>query len=118
MSWNPTVVRTVDLGYEQMLLLESQPRTRIKVIYGGIWLTEQDRPDDVFASSGDDVELTSHGLAVVEGLGCTRVQIEEPPNGWSLLAAWLRKARLDLTRLARRATTQWRGATDRNYTAV
>ena len=44
MDWGPTLTRTVDLGYEQMLLLESHPRTRIKVIYGGVWLTEEGRP--------------------------------------------------------------------------
>src|SRR4029453_2725031 len=53
MDWGPTLTRTVDLGYEQMLILESRPRTRIKVIYGGVWLTEEGLPDDVFASSGD-----------------------------------------------------------------
>ena len=82
MDWGPTLTRTVDLGYEQMLLLESRPRTRIKVIYGGIWLTEENLTQDVFASSGDEVALKSRGLAVVEGLGYARVQVMEPPAGW------------------------------------
>src|SRR4029434_5314466 len=85
MDWGPTLTRTVDLGYEQMLILESRPRTRIKVIYGGVWLTEEGLPHAVFASSGDEVALKSHGLAVVEGLGYARVQVSEAPLGWRAL---------------------------------
>jgi hypothetical protein len=105
MNWGPTLTRTVDLGYEQMLLLESRPRTRIKVIYGGIWLTEENLTQDVFASSGDEVALQSRGLAVVEGLGYARVQVTEPHTGWRAwsiatrrgidsLLAWLRRPAL------------------------
>lgn len=92
MDWSPTLTRTVDLGYEQMLLLESHPRTRVKVIYGGIWLTEEGLAQDVFASSGDEVALKSRGLAVVEGLGYARVQVMEPPLGWNAGLAFVRRA--------------------------
>jgi hypothetical protein len=102
MDWGPTLVKTVDLGYEQMLVLESHPRTRIKVIYGGIWLTEENLAQDVFASSGDEVALKSRGLAVVEGLGYARLQVMERPAGaryWTgiarsaleVLTSWLRR---------------------------
>ncbi len=90
MDWGPTLTRTVDLGYEQMLLVESHPRTRIKVIYGGIWLTEEGLTQDVFASSGEEVALKSHGLAVVEGLGYARVQVLEAPSS---LRRWIGAAR-------------------------
>jgi hypothetical protein len=82
MNWGPTLTRTVDLGYEQLLLLESHPQTRIKVVYGGIWLTEEGLPQDVFAGGGDEVQLKSQGLAVVEGLGYARVQVMEPRANW------------------------------------
>jgi hypothetical protein len=118
MDWNSTVVRTVDLGYEQLLLLESRPRTRIKVIYGGIWLTEEHRPDDVFAGSGEEVALKSRGLAVVEGLGYARVQIAEPPSGWGLLAMLVRQARLAMTGIAHRARVQLRCTATRLHSAV
>ena len=92
MNWGPTLTRTVDLGYEQMLLLESRPETRIKVVYGGIWLTEEGLPQDVFAGGGDEVQLKSHGRAVVEGLGYARVQVMEPRVSWrGWLAAVERK---------------------------
>jgi len=103
MNWGPTLTRTVDLGYEQMLLLESRPCTRIKVIYGGVWLTEEGRPDDVFANHGDEVALKSHGLAVVEGLGYARVQVSEPPLGWR---AWRDAAKRAIATL----TTQLQAA--------
>jgi len=107
MDWGPTLTRTVDLGYEQMLLLESHPSTRIKVIYGGIWLTEEGRPQDVFANSGDEVALHERGLAVVEGLGYARVQVMESPLGWKQWMAAVRSA-LDglVSRSWRRPTLQ------------
>jgi len=91
MDWGPTLTRTIDLGYEQMLVLESRPHTKIRVIYGGIWLTEEGRPQDVFASGGDEVELKSRGLAVAEGLGYARVQVTEPPLGWQAARATMRR---------------------------
>jgi hypothetical protein len=118
MNWNSTVIRTVDLGYEQLLLLESRPRTRIKVIYGGIWLTEQNSPEDVFATSGEEVALKSRGLAVVEGLGFARVQVAEPPDGWGLVATWLRQARLALLGAAQRAVAHARGTAARLQSVV
>lgn len=99
MDWGPTLTRTVDLGYEQMLLLESHPRTRVKVIYGGIWLTEEGLPQDVFAASGEEVALRSRGLAVVEGLGYARVQVMEGPLG---LAAVRRRVRVAIDALLSR----------------
>jgi hypothetical protein len=99
MDWGPMTVRTVDLGYEQMLLLESRPRTRVKVIYGGIWLTEEGLAQDVFAASGEEVALKSRGLAVVEGLGYARVQVIESPFGRA--GAW------GIARRVAAAVTNW-----------
>ena len=111
MDWGPTLTRTVDLGYEQMLVLESQPRTRIKVIYGGIWLTEENLTQDVFASSGEEVALKSRGLAVVEGLGYARVQVMEPPAGWRDWAGTTRSALVSMTSWVRRLPTLLRAPT-------
>lgn len=103
MDWGPMTVRTVDLGYEQMLLLESRPRTRVKVIYGGIWLTEEGLAQDVFAASGEEVALKSRGLAVVEGLGYARVQVMESPSGWSKVGAVWQRAAVELSGWLRRS---------------
>jgi len=80
MDWAPMLVQTVDLGYDQMLLLESHPRTRVRVMFGGVWLTEAGMTQDVFAASGEEVALKSRGLAVIEGLGAARVQVLRTPR--------------------------------------
>lgn len=77
-DWAATVTRTVDLGYEQLLVLESRPGVRVRVLYGSLWLTEEGLTQDVFAACGEEVALKSRGLAVVEGLGLARVQVIEP----------------------------------------
>lgn len=105
MDWGPTLTRTVDLGYEQLLLLDSRPQTRVKVIYGGVWLTEEGSPEDVFAASGDEVALHSGGVAVVEGLGYARVQVTEPPKGWQAIKGLLRAPIDVLARLVQRVRT-------------
>jgi hypothetical protein len=70
--------RTVDLGYEQLLLLEGRPGTRVKVIFGGVWLTEEGGAGDVFAHTGDEVAVRSRRLSILEGLGTTRLEVIEP----------------------------------------
>jgi len=114
MDLGPTLTKTVDLGYEQMLLLESRPQTRIRVIYGGIWLTEEGLPDDVFAGSGDEVQLKSHGLAVVEGLGYARVQVMESRLSWR---GWLAAAERALSALAARVHATLPSSRRRPHTA-
>jgi hypothetical protein len=73
-----TTIRTVDLGYDQMLVLEDRPGARVHVLFGGIWLTEEGRREDVFARSGQVVALRSRKRALLEGLGPTRVEVVEP----------------------------------------
>jgi hypothetical protein len=97
-EWGPTTVRTVDLGYEQLLMLDGRPGTRVKVLYGGVWLTEEGSPQDVFAGSGEEVAVRSRGLSVIEGLGLARVQVIEPVR---------RSWRQALTAGARALTPVW-----------
>lgn len=80
MDWGPMLVRTVDLGYEQMLMIESHPRQRIKVIYGGVWLTEEGVLQDAWLANGDEVALKSRGMALLEGLGAARILLLEEPR--------------------------------------
>lgn len=75
MDWGPMLVRTVDLGYEQFLMIEAHPRQRIKVIYGGVWLTEEGVLQDTWLGSGDEVALKTRGMALLEGFGPARVQL-------------------------------------------
>jgi hypothetical protein len=83
---NPTIrTRTIDLGYEQMLVLESHPNMRLRVLFGGVWLTEEGVREDVFAGGGTEVALHTRGRALVEGLAPTQLQVLEPAPA---AAAW------------------------------
>jgi hypothetical protein len=84
-EWTAATSRTVDLGYEQLLVLESRPGVRVRVLYGNLWLTEEGSAQDHFAGSGAEVTLKSRGRAVIEGLGMVRLQVIEPV-GRALLA--------------------------------
>lgn len=87
-----TTIRTVDLGYEQMLVLEDRRGARVQVLYGGIWLTEEGRSEDVFAGSGQTVALRSRKRALLEALGPTRIEVIEPVVS-GIDAVWIRAKR-------------------------
>lgn len=91
MSWEPQVVTTVDLGYDQMLVLESQRGAVIRVLHGGVWLTQEGLERDIFAEGGAEVPLEDEGRVVVEGLGAARLQLIEAPVSavWKRLRAAL-----------------------------
>ncbi|MCU0937803.1 MAG: DUF2917 domain-containing protein [Burkholderiaceae bacterium] len=80
----------MDLGYDQLLVLQSQPGTRVRVLYGHLWLTEEGRGQDVFAGSGAELALKARGRTVIEGLDRARVEIIEPAATKRL--AWLGQA--------------------------
>lgn len=92
MDWTPLTTRTIDLGYEQILTLEGRPGTRVRVLYGAMWLTEEGDPRDVFARCGQEVTLGSDGRSVIEGLGHARVQVIEPRRPSALARAGKRLA--------------------------
>jgi Protein of unknown function (DUF2917) len=73
-----TTVRTVDLDREQLLLLESTPGTRVRVLYGSIWLTAEHDHQDYFARTGDELTVDEAKGAIVESLGLTRLEIHRP----------------------------------------
>lgn len=81
------VNRTVDLDHEQLLVIEDQPGARIRVLSGGVWLTEERRAQDRFATSGQDLRLEASGRAVVEAIGPTRTQIIQPACG-AAVSGW------------------------------
>jgi hypothetical protein len=82
--WQLTTTRTIDLGWEQMLVLEGRPGTRVKVLFGDVWLTEHGSTKDHFPSTGDEITLTKSGRAVIEPLGPAWITITETPRrgGW------------------------------------
>jgi Protein of unknown function (DUF2917) len=68
-------IRTIDLDREQLLVLEDRAGARIRVLSGGLWLTEEGRPDDRFARPGDELVLSEPGRAVLEGLDRSRIEV-------------------------------------------
>ena len=72
------LTRTVDLDHEQLLILHDEPGTRIQVLFGGLWLTEERNLNDHFASAGEWVRLERRGRAVVEARGRSRLRITLP----------------------------------------
>jgi hypothetical protein len=94
MDWAHETTRTIDLGYEQLLTFVGRPGTRVRVLFGSMWLTEEGREQDIFAHCGDELTLRSGGLSVIEGLGAARVQLIDPkPHArWALIAKGVRRA--------------------------
>ena len=107
-------VRTIDLGYEQMLVIDGGPGSRVRVLYGATWLTEEGEPGDAIVGGGDEVALRG-GRTLIEALAPTRLQILEARSGAAARAGrWLRRAaheaRQRLDRLQLGAAAAERGA--------
>lgn len=78
-----TTVRTVDLDREQLLVVESARGTRVRVLYGSIWLTAERDQQDYFARTGDELLVDGAPSAMIESLGLTRLEIHRPlPRRW------------------------------------
>jgi len=103
--WDATTAHTVDLGCDQLLTLRACRGTRVRVLCGSMWLTEEGRAQDVFAASGAEVELAGAGAVVVEGMGLARVQVIRPARWVALSRIWavLRRAAVRLRHPGRRA---------------
>lgn len=100
MSWEPQVVRTVDLGYEQLLVLESQRGAVVRVLHGGVWLTQEGLARDIFAEAGAELPLEGEGRVVVEGLGSARVQLVSTAS-FPATRRWLLNATKSISTLLR-----------------
>jgi hypothetical protein len=103
MQTRAEVVTTVDLGYEQLFTFDGGPHSRVRVLYGATWLTEEGQTGDSVVVAGGELALHG-GRAVAEGLVPTRLQIVEPrPRSVARRAGpWLRQAARDLRRLLAR----------------
>jgi hypothetical protein len=64
----------------------------IRVLHGGVWLTQEGLARDVFAEGGAEVPLQGDGRVVVEGLGAARLQLIESVAPLSAAFQWLRAA--------------------------
>lgn len=100
-------IRTINLGHEQMLVFESQHGSRVRVLYGATWLTEEGEAGDSIVRSGEEVSLRGSGTAIVQGLGPARVELldqhrarpaQRLADGWrrtlSALRRWVKALQL------------------------
>lgn len=97
-------VETIDLGYEQLLRLDAGAGRRVRVLFGGLWLTEEGEARDRIVRPGDEVPLRGRGTVLLEGIGPARVQI---------LKAHAPGLRPRLARAARRALAAARRLSER-----
>lgn len=96
-------VRTIDLGYEQFFIFAGQPQARVRVLFGGAWLTEEGVAHDSIVGAGDETELRGSGSVLLEAAGPTRVQLIEPAMPAPARSAqWLRRAGAQLQQFVRR----------------
>jgi Protein of unknown function (DUF2917) len=70
--------RTIDLAHDQLLVLDNQAGTRVRVLSGGVWLTEQGEPDDQFAAAGAELVLGKPGRTLLGGIGPSRLELTPP----------------------------------------
>jgi hypothetical protein len=105
-----TTVRTIDLDHEQMLVLEERPGNRIRVLYGGMWLTAEGDREDHFPRGGDEVAVRVHRRSVAESLGPTRVEVYEPIDDGVVqrVAAMVRRRPRPSAGPGNVARTRWR----------
>ena len=47
-----TRIRTIDLGYEQLVVFEGGPGDRVRVLFGATWLTQEGEPGDAVLRAG------------------------------------------------------------------
>lgn len=74
------IVYTVDLEHEQLWVLQDRCGARVRVLSGGLWLTEEGQPEDRFVQPGEELRLNAPGRALLEGRGPSRIELIDPPR--------------------------------------
>ncbi len=78
----------VNLDHDQMLVLSDRRGSRVEVLFGGVWLTEERDPDDRFVEAGQSLRIKQRGRVIAEAIGRTGLHIIDPDG--SLMARWRR----------------------------
>ncbi len=107
--------RTIDLDHDQLLVIDDRPGTRLQVLFGGVWLTEESSLQDRFAGNGQWLALEARGRAIVESRGQTRLRLFDPAGvrdlpAWRTLGRWLGAGSRWL-RTARQTLANWSSPT-------
>jgi hypothetical protein len=94
-----TTTRTINLDHDQLLVLEDGTGTRVRVLFGGVWLTEGSDHRDHFLSTGDDLALHTRQRTVIEPRMPACIQIVKATRR-STLRSWLHVLLLRICALA------------------
>lgn len=91
-------IRTIDLGYEQMMIFDDGRGERVRVLYGATWLTGEGDGEDAVLRPGAEHAL-GDGRTLVAALEPTRLQVL---GGTAQRRSWLRTLYTRVWRWARR----------------
>jgi hypothetical protein len=67
-------IRTIDLGYEQMMVFDDGHGDRVRVLYGATWLTREGDGEDTVLRPGAERAL-GDGRTLIAALEPTRLQV-------------------------------------------
>jgi hypothetical protein len=80
---------TAALPDARILRLDNARGHRIISLSGDVWITEQDRPEDIILRAGDSVTLRTHGTALVMAFNSADIEVAPPPAPEDSTAAWI-----------------------------
>lgn len=80
---------TAALPDARLLRLRDARGHRIVSLSGDVWITEQDRPEDIILRAGDSATLRAHGTALVMAFSSADIEVVPPPASEDRIAAWI-----------------------------
>lgn len=87
-------IRTISLDHDQLLILDGGREGRVRVLHGGVWLTEEGERQDAFLRAGHEARVLGR-RPVVQAQGRAELQLSE---GRPTPAAWWQRLRRLATR--------------------
>jgi hypothetical protein len=94
-------IRTIDLGYDQLLIFDDGRGDRVRVLFGATWLTQEGDSGDTVMRQGTELTLCD-GRTLIGALEPARLRIVREPVKARILVrvgALLRSARRWIRRL-------------------
>ena len=83
-------VQDIELGDEQMLVLDARSGSRVRVLAGALWLTENGRSVARLLRAREQFTLAVPGRVVLQGAGSTRIEFAQPARLRAPARVWRR----------------------------
>jgi hypothetical protein len=71
-------IRTIDLGYDQLMIFDGGRDGRVRVLFGATWLTQEGESGDAVLRRDEELPLRD-GRTLIQALEPTRVQVWSRP---------------------------------------